>query len=147
MWVIQHILSSVSECLIARMKTCPAFWRLNPGNPCTRTQVYLSSLWLLTFVKLNILLNICSVNTAVAEMAHGLCGEEWGSRGSTLLVSRVRIQGRSVLDLGLSHGIGSSIGRLAAGVVFRATMSKKSSEPRVIGRLCLLCWAAVLPRR
>lgn len=78
----------MSECLIAGVKTCPAFWRLNPGNPSTQTQVYLTSLRLLTFVELNIFLNICSVNTGAVEMALGLCGQEWGSRGHNWLEER-----------------------------------------------------------
>ena len=35
----------------------------------------------------------------------------------------------NVLDLVPSHGAGSSVDRVAAGIVFRKNMPKKSSEP------------------
>lgn len=46
------------------------------------------------------------------------------------LVSRMRIWvKKNVLDLGRSHGTGSSVDRVAAGIVFRTNMPKKFSEP------------------
>lgn len=127
MWVIQHILSSVSQCLLANVKMCPAFWRINPGQSCIWTQDCLTSLWLLTLVKLNIFLNICSVNTVVAEMALGLCGQELGSRGHSWLAVKIWVK-RRVLDLGPSHGTGTSVDMVAAGIVLRTNVPKNSRE-------------------
>lgn len=85
----------------------------------------MTSLWLLTLVKLNILLNICSVNTVVAEMALGLCGQEWGSRGHSWLAVKIWMR-RNVLDLGPSRGTGSSVDTVAARIVLRTNVPKEA---------------------
>lgn len=48
------------------------------------------------------------------------------------LISTVKIWvKRNVLDLGPSHGTGSSVDMVAAGVIFRTNVPKKSSEPHL----------------